>query len=169
AADASPGADDADLRVALHVLGAGRLADVAERDLAGALGGERGLRLPIRRGLSGGEDGAGEAANDESSSERPRNRHRILPGERLERARRRALAVLERLRAWPDPASLTEHLRVFAALLEDLGYRRGVATCERALVGVETLASDLPGEVDRGGAELAQLLERAVHAAEPRR
>src|SRR5690606_21716096 len=69
AAEAGRLGADADLRIALHVLGAGRLARVAALDLDERLGDAAGLPLPVRRGGGGSAEdgdevdaGAGDAA-----------------------------------------------------------------------------------------------------------
>ena len=165
-ADAHAESEDADLRVGLHVIGAGRLCDVADLDLAELLGDESALPLPVRRGFSGEDDDASDAAPDRSREPRRANRRRTLHRDRLERAQLRARAVLERLRVWPATAPLAEHGRAFASLLGELGFRREVSSCARVLDAAETLESGLPELLPLDREEAALLLERALEGAE---
>jgi hypothetical protein len=74
----------ADLRVGLHVLGAGRLRDVASLDPKHLLPAEDALPLPVRRGIETPDE---EARGEPEAGFAPRRR---LPGELLREAVERA-------------------------------------------------------------------------------
>jgi hypothetical protein len=96
----------ADLRHALHQLGAARLADVAALPPRGA---DR-VELAAREGLASGERGPGA----------PRRR---VPGAALSAAARAAAATRRRLAHWPERGSFADQLRWLRDLVvEDLGW-----------------------------------------------
>lgn len=118
---AEPPAGAATLRLALHALGAARLADVARLEP------DADVPLPVRHGLGVAEEEGAE----------PRAPRRKLRREAFAWLVRRARQAVEQLGAWPAEAPLREHaerLQAFAA--EALGWRDaspGAAALERGL------------------------------------
>jgi RecB family exonuclease len=100
----------ADVRVALHSLGAARLRDVAALDLLERFGDRTDLALPVRRGLEETEDGA-------------RATRRRVSRAALEPVAGAARRLVARLSSWPDQASLAGHVeRACALVSDDLGW-----------------------------------------------
>jgi RecB family exonuclease len=100
----------ADIRVALHSLGAARLRDVAALDLQQRFGDRPDLPLPVRRGLEETEDGA-------------RATRRRVSRVALEPVAGAARRLVAQLSSWPDEASLAAHAeRACALLSEELGW-----------------------------------------------
>jgi hypothetical protein len=140
----------ADLRHALHQLGAARLGDVARIEWRGDA-----LALSARRGLSAAAPG------DPARSVR-----REVSGRWLSAARAAAAACCRRWNDWPEEAPLAAHLAQLRAwVASDLGWASatpGREALERALLGEE---GDLPGDftIDRG--EFALLVRHALDGA----
>ena len=101
---------DGDLRLALHGLGAARLAEVAELSVA-----ERGdVALPVRAGLEPVEAGGSRA------------RRRCLPVAALSDTLKSVRDLLVHLDAWPQRAALAEALAWLRELVQDeLGWLPG--------------------------------------------
>lgn len=178
AADADREAEDTDLRVAFHVLGVGRLAGLASLDLAARLAPDGFLRLPFRRGGTGGSDRGQEAAEATSDAEAPepapaaaaadrvRNRHRNVSLAQLVHARERALTVVATLAGWPAQAELSVHLeRIDALGAGVLGWRADRPGCEPLLGALAELARELPPGLVLAREELAQLVVAALEDA----
>jgi hypothetical protein len=168
--------DLADLRLALHALGRGRLGEVAELDLAAALGADARYRLPVRTKLA--SDGEAEDAQAESEgrdgAEPPREGsediqravRRSVSRASLEWARDGARATLEACRALESAATLARQTAALRALVgRALRWRR--ETAGRALLdsALASLARELPAELAVGAREFRVLLERALRDA----
>ncbi|MEN8180953.1 MAG: PD-(D/E)XK nuclease family protein [Myxococcota bacterium] len=155
-ADATPGrARLADLRVGLHVLGAGRLRDVAAIDPKSILGEEDSLRLPVRRGLEARDERAEGRAP--SFAPRRRLRHELL-GEAVERAR----SLVERLEAWGGALDVVVHAGHLRGLVEtDLGWDRRASLTGSFHDRVEAIFGEIPDSLRFGREELSRLLARA--------
>lgn len=162
---------DVDLRVALHVLGAGRLGRVATLDLAARLGNEDHLALPLRRGGAPGGEGEGDPEPDADAAPRPaagrkRNRRRHVRRERLERARDRAAAAVSLLARWPERARFDEHLaRLDALVAGELGWGPEQAGCAPLLDALASLAQELPADLALAREEWVLLVAEALGAA----
>jgi hypothetical protein len=163
--------DESDLRVALHALGAGRLADVAALDVAARLRGRAELRLPVGQGLvpydatGGANDGDGAAEAGAAPDLRLRRRSvraRLLERTVLDaRASVAALAQLEgRAALGPQRERLEELVATGLHWHAAAGPARALA---RALDG---LAAQLPESFELDPAETTLLLERALAGAE---
>jgi ATP-dependent helicase/nuclease subunit B len=165
-ADARPASGDPDLRVALHVLGTGRMRDLADVDLDAACGGREWLPLPVGRGSSVPDDGGEEGALEEGGVGESLPRKRKVDRGRLERLRERALALLGQLGHWPVWAPCADHLRRLAELLEhDLGWRRADPGLARAFDALEQLASRIPAELRLERDEWNLVVERELERA----
>ncbi len=144
----------ADLRLALHSLGAARLEQVAALDVEGRLGGKAGYALPVRHGISLEEDDDGEL--------RPHARRRLVSAEALRSLAGRAKTACEIFSGWPTDAPLGDHLaRTGALLVQGLGLgaddRHGsLLVCE-----LDRLASDLPASQPAERAGFCLLLRDA--------
>jgi len=153
----------ADLRLAFHGIGVGRLRDVAELDLAELLGDARAYALPVRRGIrvaeAGGEPEAGAEPEPEARLERRRVSRRAL--ERASRAAADALSQHASLRA---ATRLGPQLRALRKLLQRLGWRptsedAAPAAVYAALAGLE---AELGGDTELAFDELLVVLARAL-------
>ena len=164
-ASAHPEASDGDLRIGLHVLGAPRLADLAQLDLDVEFAGREFLPLPVRRGSSGDEEQQDDASEGRRSSRSVRSR--VLPRDRLAAAQARARALVERLASWPERAPFAEHNASLALLLErDLGWTRGGNDgLAPVLVLLASLGDDVPADFELTRAEFALLAGRAFERA----
>ena len=161
-ADARPASADADLRIAFHALGAGRLRDVVALDLDEALAGESFLPLPVRRGFA--DRDASEDA--EAPAGERRNRRRSIDRGRLDRAQERARLALERLRAWHAEAPYAAHRSALGSLLrDDLGWTDDDPGCARAFEALDALDLEVPGDFALERDELATLIGRALEPA----
>jgi hypothetical protein len=159
---------DVDLRVALHVLGAGRLRRVAELDLATRLAGDDRLPLPLRRGGAADEDEGGRdpEADAEPAAGRARNRRRHVRRERLERARERAAAAVALLADWPERACFEVHrVRLHSLVEGELGWRPEQAGCGPLLEALAALAQELPADLALAREEWVLLVADALAAA----
>ncbi len=166
----------ADLRLALHTLGRGRVADVAALDVEAALGPRARYRLPVRTRLAADADDAGEAAADADeeaeqmahATREPvagisRAARRSVSRRSLEWARDDARAALDGCAALEGAPSLGAQLAALRRLtLEALRWRPdtpGRAQLDAALAG---LARELPADLPLRAAELRLLLGRAL-------
>ncbi len=128
----------ADLLLALHVLGAARLQDVAVLEPGG-----RDVALPARLGLA--PDGA------------RRPPHRYLSAALLEAAVAAAAQLRARIAAWPAREALARHLdRVRELLRDDLGWRDSTPGARELGAALFDAGAALPGGVvlDREGLDL---------------
>ncbi len=157
AAQEDPGRNQRlELRLACHLLGAGRLGELAGLDLD-SLRRRGGLRLPAQaeveeEGERGGADQAGA--------------RRFLPAKRLEELVRLARRSLARLEAWPANAPLDRHFDELAKLLgRDLGWSSGSG--EREIEqAIERARQDLPAglgaRLELGAEEFQRLLQKVL-------
>jgi RecB family exonuclease len=135
----------ADLRLALHALGVGRLGELAQR--ADAV---EDVPLPVRQGLAPPGEGAA-----------PGDPHRRLPARVLDTAVRAARGVVEGLATLASEGPLARQLAHLDSLVErGLGWPRESEACQ-ALRGV---AEDLApaGDAVLDGDEILLLLERQL-------
>jgi RecB family exonuclease len=175
AADAEPAAADPDLRVALHLLGAGRLEQVEGLGvvLEARLVDGAHLPLPVRRGGEEQEqdDDREEAAGDGVEARNPArwrwNRRRHVGRRDLEQAMARAAALLERLRAWPERAPFAAQWKALCALVSDaLAWRPERPGCAASLEVLEALAREVPAGFELARAEISLLVARALAEVE---
>ncbi len=153
AADASL----ADLRLALHALGVGRLAQLAALDVPQRLGGEARYALPVRHGIS--------LAEDESGELRPRAERRSVASETLFALAVRAHRTCEAFAAWPAEAPLASHLaHANDLLVQALGWSDADPASAPLLGMLAQLAADLPPGPRLGVAELLLLLREVCEA-----
>jgi hypothetical protein len=150
AADAEP-----DLRVALHVLGLGRLTDLAETSIETLLGDQSWLALPVRRGVEP------EAEVDDAMPRTCGVRRRGLERDRIDAALGRARALVTALAAWPERAPFAEHrARVEALLADALGWPR-----DALLAALDTLADEVPDAIEVARDEAARVIGHALASA----
>ncbi|MDP6540435.1 MAG: PD-(D/E)XK nuclease family protein [Planctomycetota bacterium] len=173
AADRYRGAELADLRLGLHGLGVGRLADVARLEVEARLGDEPGLRLPVVRGLdpetAEPPPAEPEAVGPDSPPD-PRRAGRLdrrrVPRETLLWAEDAARQAVARLDEWPASAPLREHVARLHELAQG-ALAWGPDTPGRSLF--EDAAGELAGSIDPelvlSGEELSVLLARALEGA----
>ena len=137
----------ADLREALHKLGAAQLADVAALDLPG-----RDVSLRARRGFE--PAAAGEPL---------RAVRRTLSASALARACRAAASLRDRWQGWPQVAPLAAHLARLRDLVDtDLGWRTdcpGRDDLERVLLAED---APLPLALEMDREEFLLLVRRAL-------
>ncbi len=143
-----------DLGLGLRACGATRLADVAALPVDALLAGGSALPLPVRRGVALGEDDDGEEG-------RAYVRRRRLAGDVLQRAVRRAAAVIQHLSRWPADAPLAVHRAHLAGLaVGSLGrapwgsFKGG----EELAAAVARLEADVPGRISLVRDEFLDLL-----------
>ena len=140
-----------DLRVALHALGAARLAQVAE--LPTRVEGAQGdVPLPVRAGLAADEDGVAYA---------PRRRLERSIVDATIRAARRLVADLAAFAAPPALRPLAERAQAIRAIATQLGWERG----DPGLSELEAALADAalgPPDLDVDAEELRLLLERRL-------
>ena len=144
-----------DLSLALHALGAGRLRDVAELDLAARLPGRGAVVLPVRRGLV--------APDDEDGEESVRAERRRLPRAVLEAAIARARALRGRLASWHSQRSAEQHLGELRALLDqELGWTESVPASVPGRAIVQALARSTPPALELAFDDFTGLVQRQV-------
>jgi hypothetical protein len=157
-ASGTPGRSQlADLRIGLHVLGAGRLRDVAGLDPKGLLPPEDALPLPVRRGIETPDE---EGRAEPGAGFAPRRR---LRGELLREATERAGALVARFDSWSragDPASHARHLR--AVVCDDLGWDPRAPTTIALLERLGALEAELPAALSLGLDDFALVLTRSL-------
>lgn len=166
AGEASAGLALVDLRLALHALGRGRIAEVARLDVASALGERKALALPARARLVGGDDGDAEPRDEESAvpADRAlRAERRSISAQSLAWARDDAGRALAGVRALAAAATLGARAERLRALCKDaLRWRHdtpGRSALEAALAGLER---DLRGDLALDSFEFRLLLARAL-------
>ncbi len=143
----------ADLSLALHALGAGRLRDVAELDLGARLGERKSLALPVRRGLAG--------SSTEDDALRAPRRH--LGREHLEAAVERAGRLCRWLESAQRPHESARRIAALRALAADeLGWSDAVPGSTELEVAIASLAQQLGEHTPLEHADLVLLLERAL-------
>jgi hypothetical protein len=164
-----------DLRLALHGIGLGRVRDAASADVE-ALVGERGYRLPVRRGLapvSEAETG-GDAPDEEGGEPEPRAPGagparavaRRLPRETLAAARGHAARLVAALAALRRSETLGGMLAGVRALADDvLGWSRDTTGAAELHACLAQLEEELGAELPLSFAEGRLLLERALRDA----
>lgn len=142
-------------RLALHLLGAARLEQVARLDLAGLVPAD-GLRLPLR-GAAPADDEALEAEGNTA----PVTSRRV-PLKTLQELQQRANALVKRFASWPERASARVHeghLRDLLAQLAAGPERPGPAEIAK---GITRAFADLPPKLVLDREEVALLLDRAL-------
>jgi RecB family exonuclease len=164
------GARGADLRLALHGIGVGRLRDVAALELDALLAGEPSYPLPVRRGLVAAAAPAGEAR--EAGDAEPVERE---PGAAAAHARRRSVsretlaeaiaaagalrARLEELRSAPSLGSSLAALR--RLLARELGWLPVMPAAGAVYATLAQLEQELGAEFELSADEGLVLLRRA--------
>ncbi|HQN37920.1 MAG TPA: PD-(D/E)XK nuclease family protein [Thermoanaerobaculia bacterium] len=142
-------------RLALHLLGAARLEQVARLDLARLVPAD-GLRLPLR-GAAPADDEAPEAEENAA----PLTSRRV-PLKTLQELQQRATALVKRFASWPERASASVHARHLRDLLAQLAAgpeRPGPAEIAK---GITRAFADLPPKLVLDREEVALLLDRAI-------
>ena len=167
----------ADLRLALHGIGVGRLADVAKLELGALLGDRDSYPLPVRRGIraspSDAAAGAGEGAEPPAEGEPHEGRapRRHVSRRMLERARVEAASLIERIAALRAAPQLDAQLALLRGLLaHELGWRPERVPAATEVYGRLTrLEDELGGATELAADELGGVLARALGelAAEP--
>lgn len=165
ASAALPRAELADARLALRVLGAARLSDVAALAAATSR-----VELPVRRGVAvqsaddeGDATGAADGENVESDAEEMTEHvspRRSVSAERIAHWIERAKACSGWLAAWRDGASADAH----AALLRELVTAQLGWTEEHA-DALAAFARDLPGGLALSRDEVCALASASVEGA----
>ncbi|HEY8494974.1 MAG TPA: hypothetical protein VIN04_13870, partial [Myxococcota bacterium] len=174
---------DADLRIALHVLGAGRLEGLAQLDLGARLGPDAAsLPLPVRRGGPPAGDGAADGEEEEANGEpaaaeraRSTSRRRHVARARLEAVRARAAELVRELAEWPDVARFADHAERLRTLVErrlgwrlerfDRSGRPGRSECAPLLEALASLANELPADLPLARDELVPVVAAALEDA----
>jgi RecB family exonuclease len=160
----------ADLRLALHGIGVGRLRDVAALDVDEALGGEEAYALPVRRGLlsAPSSDDTDEAGKPEST-ERERKREAGAVWLSRRRVRRETLmsavaaasevaALLESLGAAGDLGTQLSGLRKL--LVKVLGWQPSMPAARLVFETLATLERELGADTALSFDEFRELLRR---------
>jgi hypothetical protein len=107
-----------DLRVAFHSVGAARLGDVARLIPGRDLDPQRGIALPVARGLE-----LRTSSHSADSARQASATPRIVSYTALDAAIQAAACLCRRFEAWPPSATLAQHLAETVALLrEDLAF-----------------------------------------------
>ena len=143
-----------DLRVALHALGAGRVADVAALSLAVALGDDAWLALPVRRGLE--STGDARAGDDDEGRAVVAARRRV-PRTALESRVASAGRLVERFARFGH-RELAGHLDEFRGLTSELGF----APDDLAAQALERAFDGLPPRFRLDADDFAVLALRAL-------
>ncbi len=166
-----PRAQSAELRLAFHGIGVGRLRDVAALDLDALLGGDSYYPLPVRRGLFAAtapteEPEAGEAEPVERDRERgtpaARARRRTVSREKLAEAVAAAGAVRARLEALRSAPSLGAQLAALRQLLaRELGWLPAMPAAAAVYATLSQLEQELGAELELSADEGLVLLRRA--------
>jgi len=165
-----------ELRLALHSLGAARLADVARIDLEPLRRFEEvGFPLPIREGFQSGDDegNGGDRGDDRDDREEtgPTERalRRRVPLPRLRRAVEDAARLVRTLTAWssqdrPD-RPVADHLAQLRRVLTDeLGWSAATET-DPCWAPIHTLEAETPGRLEVSYDELIALVSHALKDA----
>ena len=166
----------ADLRLALHTLGRGRVAEVAALDVDAALQKRARYRLPARTGLApveaeaGGEDeGASEAAETtprDAEAGVERAQRRSVSRKSLVWARDDASAALAACASLESAKSLAEQIAALRQLTTGaLRWRRDTAARAQLDAAVASLARELPAELTLSAVEFRLLLQRSLRDA----
>jgi RecB family exonuclease len=156
----------ADLRLAFHGIGVGRLRDVAELALAPLLGDRDAYPLPVRRGIGPSAsaepaDGAGGSEPEHEAAGEASAKRRRVPRRVLEGAVSEAAAVLARIAKLRAAVRLGAQLAALRALLSRLGWRPGVAAADEVYGALAALESELGAETELSVEELRIVLRRA--------
>jgi hypothetical protein len=172
--DAAHSRGGADLRLALHGIGVGRLGDVAEMDLPLLLGSQDAYVLPLRRGLAAvpgdseeapAEDGAEAAGEVERESQGARSRRRVVSRQVLEEAKRDAGVVLQALVALRESREPTRQFALLHGLCsEGLGWCDATPGASAVRGLLDALADEVAGEPELSRHELGLLVRRALDA-----
>ncbi len=172
--DVAFGADSAgigDLRLALRVLGAATVAEVADLPVEARLGGSASLALPVRRGFEPVEENgesrdsseSAEGAEDERT-QRP-TRRRVSAG-RLQRA---VDAASRWCRAWaalPARGPMRAHAAALRRLLDDaVRWRPDGDGGDAVREALAKLVAELPADLDLDREEALDLLRDELRDA----
>jgi len=157
--------DLADLRLALHTLGRGRLGEVAALDADAALDGRARYRLPVRVRLAG--ESADDAARSDSVAPRQagvaRAERRSVSRESLVWARGDAEATLAALAQQERASTLADHARALRELTHGaLRWARDTAGCAALDAALAGLAREIPASFALSAGEFRLLLERTL-------
>ncbi len=141
----------AELRLAFHGIGVGRLQDVATLDLDRLLGARTHYPLRVRRGVRAAResgDESGEGQGELEGDAEPRLERRTVSRKLLARAAARAARLLDKIARVDAPAPLGRRLRSLRALLAALGWRPDAE--DAAATGVYGALADLDAELGSG-------------------
>jgi hypothetical protein len=162
----------ADLRLAFHGIGVGRLRDVAALDLDRILDGAGFYALPVRRGLvaggpeAGGEREAGAAADEPEEREaepEARISRRKVSRDALAGAAAEATAVCARIAALRGAATLGAGLAGLRGLLaHELGWTPAMPAAAEVRAALGTLEQELGAGTALAPDELLVALRRAL-------
>jgi hypothetical protein len=151
-----------DLRLAFASLGAGRLRDVAALRPDLFLRDRDSFALPIRHGLREAGPSGEEIVDPDEARGEVRAVRRKVAGESIRAAVRRAGRVRERLAAWPEEATASEHLsRLRTLLVQDLEWKEEGPVFE----ALEALGRQVPERFVLDRDELRRLLARELEEA----
>jgi RecB family exonuclease len=160
----------ADLRLAFHGIGVGRLRDVAALDVERTLDGDSSYALPVRRGLMGsptseetGGASESEPAEREPDAEATRLRRRRVSRDALAGAVAAASGVQVRLEALAAAGALGAQLSVLRKLLvSDLGWRPEMPAGKLVFEALAMLERELGPDTPLGFEDLLELLRRSL-------
>lgn len=163
AARERPRLEDAELRLALHSLGAGRLAQVASLDLGARLGRQDGVPLPVQLGLG---EGSADGADEDRLAEPVRPTRRYAPRQLLEAAISEARRICSSLEAMRREETLKRLLDGLRQLLGGvLGWTPETAGREEIDAVLSRLEKTFVGDLRLDAAELRLLLARELRQA----
>ncbi len=167
----------ADLRLAFHGIGVGRLRDVAELDLDALLGERDFYPLPVRRGFvtsapAGDEREADEAESDiepvereARSGQRTTAHRRTVSREKLDEAIAEAVAVRARVAEVRAAPSLGAQLSTLRKLLSrELGWTPAMPAAAEVRGALTRLEQELGPDTALAAEELLVVLRRAFVA-----
>jgi hypothetical protein len=153
----------ADLRLALHAMGIGRLRDVASLDLEVLLGERTHYALPVRHGLrpvAPGEEG--EGAEELPQQREATARRRKVSREALAAAVETARALVAQLEALGARATLAAQLAALRRLLlRELAWGPDTPGCDGVQAALAQLEREIGGSVVLSAPELLVVLRAA--------
>jgi hypothetical protein len=159
---------DADLRLAFHGIGVGRLGDVARLDLAELLGERRAYPLRVRRGIRTAaaepvREGEGEAGTEPEPELSAHVTRRMVSRRALARAAARAKRALDEIAALRAAPQLGPQLAALRALLHALGWRprEGDEDARELYGALAALETELGADTALSADELLVVLRRA--------
>lgn len=147
-----------DLRLCFRSLGVARLHEVGPVNLEAVLTDSGDYPLPVRRGLTGEEEGAQEA-----TVMAPRRR---VPGKALTEAIELARDAIRTWATWPGSGSFLFHQEALLRLLrEGLLWSQGLPFETQVLEALEALGQEIPGHISLSYDEFVLLLTHALRDA----